>query len=58
MKQGHNSNADHEFVITGGDSTETYGSTAKTANIGAAIRQIPNHFMLENTIQKTSEYLF
>ena len=43
------------------DSPEFYGWTAKTANIGAAIRQIPNTFlipMLEDKIQKSSEYLF
>ena len=44
----HNSNADvcekavdHEFVNTGRYSAEPYGWTAKTAHIGAAIRQIP-----------------
>ena len=46
---------DHEFADAGGVSAEPYGWTAKTANIGAAIRQIPCStfiFGLENTIQK------
>ena len=45
-KQRHNSNADvckkavdYDFVNTCGDSAEPHGCTAKTANIGAAIRQ-------------------
>ena len=44
---------DHEFVNT--------GRTAKTADIGASIRQIPySTFILglEDTIQKSSDYLF
>ena len=39
----------------------TYGLTAKTADIGAAIRQIPHStvfFVLENNIQESSDYLF
>ena len=32
---------DYEFVNTSGISAEFYGWTAKTANFGAAIRQIP-----------------
>ena len=47
-KQGHISNVDvceravdHEFVNTGGYFADPYGWTAKTANIGAAIRQTP-----------------
>ena len=42
-KWGHNFNADvckkavdYEFIISGGNSTELYGWTAKTANIGTA----------------------
>ena len=64
----HNSNADickkavdHKFIISGGYSAEFYGWTAKTADIGTAIRQIPNTFyilMLEDKIQKPSDYLF
>ena len=45
---GHNSDTDicrkavdYEFGNTGGVSVEFYGWTAKTANFGAAIRQIP-----------------
>ena len=66
--KGHNSNADickkavdHEFIIAGGDSAEFYGWTAKTANIGTAIRQVPHTFynlMLEEKTQKPSDYLF
>ena len=32
---------DYEFFNTGGFSAEFYGWTAKTANIGIAIRQVP-----------------
>ena len=32
---------DHEFINTGGNSAEFYGWTAKTANFGTTIRQIP-----------------
>ena len=42
-------------------SAEFYGWTAKTANFGTAIRQVPKSsifFGLENTIQKSSDYLF
>ena len=49
-KIGHTSNADickkavdHEFINTGGSSAEFY---AKTANIGAAIRQVPYTFFI------------
>ena len=52
---------DHEFIIVGGDSAEFYGWTAKTANIGTSIRQIPYTFfilMLEDKIQKPSDYIF
>ena len=44
-----------------GNSTEYYGCKAKTTDIGAASRQIPQSkiiFGLENTIQKSSDYLF
>ena len=44
----HNSNADicdktvdYEFYKAGGISAELHGRTAKTANIGIAIRQVP-----------------
>ena len=33
---------DREFIISGGYSAEFYGWTAKTADIGNAIQQIPN----------------
>ena len=42
-------------IDTGGISKEFYGWTAKTANLGTAIRQIPYStfiFMLEDKIQK------
>ena len=67
-KWGHNSDADlrkkavdYEFGDTGGNSAEFHGWTAKTANIGAVLRQIPQStifFGLENEIQKSSDYLF
>ena len=67
-KSRHNSNADicdktvdYEFHNTGGLTAERHGRTAKTANIGIAIRQIPWFtfiFILENSIQKSSDYLF
>ena len=41
-------------------SEEFQGWTAKTANVGAAIRQIPystNIFILEDKIQKPGDYL-
>ena len=44
------------FIIAGGDSAGFYGWTAKTANIGAAIRQVPYSTVindLENKIQNT-----
>ena len=44
---------------TGGNSAESCGWTAKPANIGAAIRQIPNprsFFILEDKIQKSSNH--
>ena len=52
---------DHEFVTTGGIPAEFNVWTAKTANIGAAIRQIPYTFlipMLEDKIQDPSDYFF
>ena len=52
-KQDHTANADickkavdHEFMNTGGSSAEFHGRTAKTANIGIAIRQIPYIFLI------------
>ena len=52
---------DYEFYNTGGVSTEFYGWTAKTVNVGIAIRKIPQSPIilgLEDTIQKSSDYLF
>ena len=52
---------DHEFIIAGGDSAEFYGWTAKTANIGTAIRQVPYTFLislLEDNIRKPSKFFF
>ena len=52
---------DYEFFRTAGFSAELYGWTAKTANIGAAIRQILWTTIIlgvEDTIQKSSDYLF
>ena len=53
IEKGQNSNADiykkavdHEFINTGGYSAEFYGWTAKTANIGTSIRQIPYTFYI------------
>ena len=50
---GNNSNADickktvdHEFIISGGYSAEFYGWTAKTADIGTAIRQVLCTFLI------------
>ena len=67
-KYRHDSNADicrkavdHEFYKTGGLSAEFYGWTAKTANFGTAIRQVPQSPIilgLEDTIQESSDYLF
>ena len=51
----------HDIVNTEGHSAEPHGWTAKTANIGTAIRQIPYSTIIlgvENTIQKSSDYLF
>ena len=68
QKSKYNSNAnicenalDHEFYNTGGISAELHGWTAKTANIGIAVRRIPYStflFMLEDKIQKPSACLF
>ena len=52
---------DHEFIFASGDSADIHGWTAKTANIGTSIRQVPCTFyilMLEDKIQKPSDYLF
>ena len=52
---------DYEFYNTGGTSAEFYGWTAKTANIGTAIREIPYStfiFGVENTILESSDCLF
>ena len=52
---------DHEFIISCGYSAEFYGWTAKTANIGTAIRQVPYTFLiplLEDKIQEPSHHLF
>ena len=52
---------DHKFITSGGCPAEFHGRTAKTADIGTAIRQIPYTFyilMLEDKIQKPSDYLF
>ena len=66
-KSRHNSNADisdktvdYEFYNVGGITAEFNGWTAKTANIGAAIRQISYStiILLENTIHNTSRHLF
>ena len=51
---------DNEFIISGEYSAEFYGWTAKTANIGAAIRRVRHTFlisMLEDKIQKPSDYV-
>ena len=51
---------DHKFIISGGHSAEFYGWTAKTAEIGTSICQIPHIFyilMLEDKILKPSDYL-
>ena len=67
QNKGHNSNADickkavdHKFILSGGHSAEFYGWTAKTADIGTAIRQVSFAFytMLEDKIQKPSDCLF
>ena len=50
-----------DFYNTGGITAELYGRTAKTVNIGVVIRQIPLYTLIpgvENTIQKSSDYLF
>ena len=67
-KWRHNSNADIckkavdcEFRNTGGVSAEFCGWTAKTANLGVAIRQISSFTIIlgvEDTIQKSSDYVF
>ena len=52
---------DYEFYNAGGITAELHGRTAKTANIGISIRQIPSStivFNLENSIHKSSDYLF
>ena len=52
---------DYEFYNTGGTSAEFYGWTAKTANIGTAVREIPYStfiFGVENTILESSDCLF
>ena len=48
------------FVNTGGNSEEFYVWTAKTTNIGAAVRQNPQStiiFGVEDTMQKSSDHL-
>ena len=67
-KSWHNSNADicnkavdYEFYNTGGIAAELCGRTAKTANIGTAIRQIPQSTIAlgeENSFQNLCHYLF
>ena len=69
-KSRHNSNADinkksvdYEFYNTAGITAELRGRTAKTANIGIAIRQIPKSTVVhglgvKNSIQNTNHYLF
>ena len=67
-KSRHNSKADicdkavdYEFYNTGGITAELHGRTAKTANIGIAIRHIPSSTIIlgvENSIQNTSHYVF
>ena len=67
-KSRHNSNADicnktvdYEFYNGRGITAEQHGRTAKTANIGTAIRQIPQSTIIvgeESTIQNSSDYLF
>ena len=64
----HNSTADIskkavdcEFFNTGGISSEFFGWTAKTTNMGTAIRQMSFStfiFGVEDTIQKSSDHLF
>ena len=64
----HNSNADvcvktvdYEFYDTGGITEELHGRTAKTANIGITIRQVPKSIIIsgvENNIQNTGFKLF
>ena len=52
---------DYGFYNTGGTSEEFYGWTAKTENIGIAIREIPHsmfNFGVENTILESSDCLF
>ena len=52
---------DNEFYNTSGSSAKIYGWTGKKANFGTAIRQIhtsPIILSLEDTIQKSSDYLF
>ena len=62
-KSRHNSNADvcdkaveYEFYNPGGITVKLYGRTAKAANIGIAIRQIPQSIIIlgvENKVQNT-----
>ena len=50
-----------EFYNAGGITAEFYGCTAKTANVGAAIRHIPFSTIIlgvEDTIHKSSDFLF
>ena len=50
-----------EFHNACGITAELHGRTAKTANIGVAIRQIPSStivFSVEISVQKPSDYLF
>ena len=56
-----NKAVDYEFYNAGGITAELHGRTAKTANIGIAIRKIPSSTIVlgvENSIQNTSHYLF
>ena len=56
-----NKDVDYEFYNASGITEEVHGRTAKTANIGTAIRQIPCSTIIlgvEKTIQKSSDYLF
>ena len=53
--------SDHKFIKSRGYSSEFPGWTAKTANIGTAVRKIPYTFyilMLEDKIQKPYYYWF
>ena len=47
---------DFQLYNNGGFSAEFYGRTAKTANVGTAIRQVPKFLIIlgvENKIQNT-----